>query len=106
MYVFREARDVVVRIVDEHRVIVHSSDLVELVGLITCVETGFGQVVLVWSCACPALLGRVSTARTCGVVVGGGLEVTVKEQQGSVKHEKGEGEMERTKAHMQQTPFS
>ena len=32
-----------VLIVDEHRVIVHRSDLVELVGLITCVETRCGQ---------------------------------------------------------------
>ena len=41
------------RIVDEHRVIIHGSDLVELFGLITCVEGGLGQVakliVLVWS---------------------------------------------------------
>ena len=50
--------------------------------------------------ACPALLGRESTARSCGwvvseVVVGSGLEVTVKEQQGLEKHESGEGAMER-----------
>ena len=41
---FREVRDVVVRIVDEHRVIVHRSDLVELVGLKTCVCIWLGQV--------------------------------------------------------------
>ena len=34
---FREVGDVVVRIVDERRVIIHGSDLVEFVGLITCV---------------------------------------------------------------------
>ena len=34
------------------------------------------------------------------VVVGICLEVTVKEQQGRVNHEKGEGEMERSKTHM------
>ena len=34
---FREVGEIVVRIVDENRVIVHRSDLVELVGLITCV---------------------------------------------------------------------
>ena len=33
-----------VRIVDEHRVIIHGSDLVELFGLITCVEGGLDQV--------------------------------------------------------------
>ena len=42
--VFREVRDFIeVWIVHEHRVIVHNSDLVELVGLITCVEGGLGQ---------------------------------------------------------------
>ena len=55
--------------------------------------------------ACPALLGRESTARSSEVVVGSGLEVTAKEQQGRrVNHEKGEGEMERSKTHTQ-TPF-
>ena len=34
---FREVGEIVVRIVDEHRVIIHRSDLVELFGLITCV---------------------------------------------------------------------
>ena len=43
--VFREVRDFIeVWIVNEHRVIVHRSDLVELVGLITCVEGGLGQI--------------------------------------------------------------
>ena len=32
-----------VRIVDEHRVIIHGSDLVELLGLITCGKTELGQ---------------------------------------------------------------
>ena len=69
--VFGEVRDFIeVWIVNEHRVIVHRSDLVELVGLETCVEGGLGQVakllVLVRRCACPALVGQVSTARTCG----------------------------------------
>ena len=69
--VFREVRDFIeVWIVNEHRAIVHRSDPVELVGLITCVEGGLGQIakllVLVRRCACPALLRQVSTARTCG----------------------------------------
>ena len=34
---FREVGEIVVRIVDEHRVIIHESILVELLGLITCV---------------------------------------------------------------------
>ena len=50
--------------------------------------------------ACPALSGRESTARTLDgivreVVVGSGLEVTVREQQRRVRLEKGEGEMVR-----------
>ena len=36
---FREVGEIVVRIVDEHRVIFHRSDLVELFGLVTCVYT-------------------------------------------------------------------
>ena len=40
---FREVGEIVVRIVDEHRVIIHGSDLVELLGLITCGETELGQ---------------------------------------------------------------
>ena len=40
-----------------------NSDLVELLGFITCVETGLNQVAKlpVRSCACPALLGRESS---------------------------------------------
>ena len=34
---FREVGEIVVRIVDEHRVIIHGSDLVELFGQMTCV---------------------------------------------------------------------
>ena len=34
--------DIVVRIVDERRVIVHRSDLVELFGVTTCIEGGLG----------------------------------------------------------------
>ena len=34
---FREVGEILVQIVDEHRVIIHESDLVELFGLITCV---------------------------------------------------------------------
>ena len=39
------------------------------------------------------------------VVVGIGLEMTVREQQRRMRHEKGEDEMERSKTHMQQTPI-
>ena len=35
--VFREVREIVDRIVDEYLVIIHRSDLVDLLGLITCV---------------------------------------------------------------------
>ena len=41
---FREVGDTVVRIVDERRVIIHGRVLVELLGFITCVEEGLGQV--------------------------------------------------------------
>ena len=34
---FREVGDIVVRVVDERRVIIHGSILVELLGLVTCV---------------------------------------------------------------------
>ena len=43
--VFRVVRDLIeVWIVIEHRVTVHRSDLVELLGLITCVEGGLAQI--------------------------------------------------------------
>ena len=58
---------------------------------------------LVRRCACPALLGQVSAARTCGRE--GGLEVTVQEQQGRVKHKTGEGEMENKDIHATNTFF-
>ena len=50
------------------------------------------------------------TSKVSEVVVGSGLEVTVKEQQkrqeqGRVKHEKGDGEMEND-VRMRQTPFT
>ena len=41
---FREVPEIVVRIVDERRVIIDGSILVELFGLITCVERGLGQI--------------------------------------------------------------
>ena len=51
--------------------------------------------------ACPALSGREKVRQdhvdgTVGeVAVGSGLEVTAKEQQAQVNHEKGQAEMER-----------
>ena len=68
---------------------------------VVCVEGGLGQIVkllvLVRRCACPALLGQVSTARTCG------RESRERQRVSSygdskrwVRHEKGEGEMEHT----------
>ena len=102
---FREVGEMVVRIVDERRVIIHGSILVELFGLITCGGVGLGQVakllVLVRSALDPRFgVGKVRQEGVNGcvgeVVVGSGLEVTVKEQQEQgrrVKHETGEGEM-------------
>ena len=94
---FREVGDSVVRILDERRVIIHRSIFVEFCGSITCGGDGLGQV------ATQLVLGRsalrkvrqeVMDVKVDKVVVGSGLEVTVKEQQeqGRVKHEKGEGE--------------
>ena len=40
------------------------------------------------------------------VVVGSGLEVTVREQERRVRHEKGEGEMERDDTHATNTFFA
>ena len=101
---FREVPEIVVRIVDECRVIIDGSILVELFGLITCVERGLGpiakQLVLVRSALDLRFwVGKdrqeVVDVKVGEVVVGSGLEVTVKEQQeqGWVKLEKGEGEM-------------
>ena len=51
--VFREVRYFVeVWIVNEHRFAVHRSDLVDLVGLITCVETRFGPRSQTPRCSC------------------------------------------------------
>ena len=41
---FREVGEIVVRIVDEGRVIIHRSNLVELLGLVTCEANELGQV--------------------------------------------------------------
>ena len=105
---FREVRDFIeVWIVNEHRVTVHRSDLVELLGLITCVEGGLGQIakllVLVRRCACPALLRQVSMARTCGQK--GDVKVGVQEQQERVKHDKRKGEIENKDTHATNTFF-
>ena len=79
---------------------------------ITCGGDGLGQV------ATQLVLGRsalrkvrqeVMDVKVDKVVVGSGLEVTVKEQQeqGRVKHEKGEGEKtERWRPCALQTPLS
>ena len=84
------------------RVSVCRSNLVELLGLITCGVRGIGPVAKL-----PAARAEVRLTRTFGsgtVRQGrcrrqgreGGLEVTVREQQGRrMKHENGEGEMER-----------
>ena len=89
-----------VRIVDERRVIVHRSNLVELVGLLTCGRKELGQVARLLFLVRSALdlrfwVGKVRQevvdVKVSEVVVGCGLEVPVKEQQeqGRVKHEKG-----------------
>ena len=41
---FREVGEIVVRVVDEHRVIIHGIILVKLGGLITCVCIWLGQL--------------------------------------------------------------
>ena len=103
----REVGEIVVRIADGRRVVIHGSILVELLGLTTCVEGGLGQIakqiVLVRSALdlrfqVGKMRQEVVDVKVSEVVVGSGLEVTVKEQQGRqeqgrVKHEKGEGEM-------------
>ena len=94
-------------IVDEHRVINHRSILVELLGLATGVEGGLGQIAKQLVLVRSALdlrfqVGKVRQevvdVKISEVGVGSGLEITVKEQQGReeqgrVKHEKGESEM-------------
>ena len=65
---FREVRDAfVVRIVDGRRVVCRSG-LVELLGLITCVETGLGQVAKLLGARAEvrlALLGRMKLGKDC-----------------------------------------
>ena len=94
---FREVGEIVVRIVDEHRVIIHENHLVELLGLITC------DLHLIWPgsqtsrCKCGETHvlrfqdGKIRQDHVDGVVsevvVGIGLEVTVQEQQRRVNHE-------------------
>ena len=101
-----------VRIVHGRRVIVHGSDLVALLGLITSGGVGLGQeaklLVLVWSALDPRFgVGKVRQDRADGRVDEVGLEVTVQEQQGQ-RRENGEGDVkrERDDMRMQQTPFS
>ena len=88
---FREVGEIVVRIVDEGRVIIHRSNLVELLGIVTCEENEHGQVAKLLILVPSALdlrfeVGKVRQDRVDGcvgeVVVGTGLEVTVQEQQG------------------------
>ena len=82
-----------VGIVDVRRVTVHRSGLVELLGLITCVRTGLGQVAKFLEARAEVCLTRAfgsGKARQddADKNVGNGLEVTVKEQQGwRVRHE-------------------
>ena len=102
---FREVGEIVVRIVDGHHVIIHESILVELFWAHNlCLH-------LVWPggktsrCMCGVAHvlrfqdGKVRQdlvdVGVSEVVVGSGLEVTVQEQQGWVRHEKGDGDMER-----------
>ena len=75
------------------------SDLVELVGLITCVEVALCQItkllVLVRRCARPALLRQESTARTCGRESRERERESYGDSTRRVRNEKGEGQMER-----------
>ena len=106
-YGFREVGEIVVQIVDGCRVIVHGSDLVQLFWARNLCWGRLDQIarllVLVRSPLDQRFqVGKVrqdrvdrNVSEVVEVVVGSGLEVTVKEQQeqGLVKHEKGEGEM-------------
>ena len=81
---------------------------VELLGLVTCVETRLGQVAKLRSARAEVRLTHGSGEARQGSRGRqgreGGLEVTVREQQGwRVKHENGEGEMEINDMRMQQT---
>ena len=89
---FREVGEIVVWIVDERRVLIHGSILVKLLGLITCVEGGHGQIakqlILVQSALdlrfCVGKVRQevvdVKVSEVVEVVVESGLDVTVKEQ--------------------------
>ena len=70
--VFRAVGEIVVRIVDERRVVIHGSILVELFGLITCGKDGLGQaaklLVLVRSALDQHFQVGESSARRCGRV--------------------------------------
>ena len=97
-----------VRIGDGRRVTVYRSDLVELFGLIhnLCEDrTWPGSQI-------PGARAELRLTRALGSGKArqgrqsreGGLQVTVREQQGRrVKHESGEGEMEKCDMRMQQT---
>ena len=108
---FREVTDaIVVRIVNGRRVTVYRSGLVVLLGLITCLETGLGQVAKLYRGRAEVRLtrafgsGRARQGSRGRQSRESGLEVTVREQQGwRVKHENGEGEMEMCDICMQQT---
>ena len=55
--VFREVRDFIeVWIVNEHRVIVHRSDLAGVLGLITCGVRGIGQIAKLLGASCGSTL--------------------------------------------------
>ena len=88
-----------VRIVDGRRVSVYRSSLVELLGLITCVETGLGRVAKLLGARAEVRLTRAfgsGTVRRRRCRREGGLEMTVRDKQGRrMTHENGEGEMER-----------
>ena len=95
---FREVRDaIVVWIGDGRRVTVHRNGFLELLGLITCGVRGIGQVAIL-------LAARVGVRMTRAFGSGKARESSgpagfaVRKQQGRVRHENGEGEMERKNA--------
>ena len=85
--------------VNGRRVTVHRSDLVELLGLITCQVRGIGQVAKLPGARAEMRLTRAfgpGTVRQEMCRRERGVEVTVREnQKRRMKHEKGEGEMGR-----------
>ena len=97
-------------IVEWRRVTVYRSDLVEMFGLTTCGRTRRGRVAKLLGARAEVRLTRAfgsgeawqgSRGRQSRE---GGLEVTVREQQGRrVTHGNGEGEMEMCDMRMQQT---